>query len=122
MSDKNCTGYYVGYDLEGGSSYQRPCWRLCGCGYLGCPSLDPKAAPPPIVHIRSLDDQPYGSERRCCNDCGVMLWGPSSEAYVESWAEWRSRPDRCCLSESERIAALAKAALEKASSTRNEIL
>jgi len=54
-------------------------------------------APPVIVHIRSQEGQPYGSERRCCNHCGVMLWGPSSPPYVESWTDWRELPNRCAL-------------------------
>lgn len=105
-----CTGFYVGYDLEGGSKYRNPCWRRCGCGLPGCPSLDPSLAPVPIVHVLSQENQPYGSERRCCNHCGVMLWGPSSPPYVDNWTDWRERPDRCSLTELERKAALERQA------------
>ncbi len=109
MSEKACNGYYSGYDLEGGSKYRNPCWGRSGCGLPGCPSLDPYAKPPPIVHVRSQDDQPYGSERRCCNHCGIMLWGPSAPLYVDNWTDWRARPDRCALTELERTTALAVA-------------
>jgi hypothetical protein len=48
-----------------------------------------------IVHIRSQEGQPYGSERRCCNHCGVMLWGASSPPYVDNWTDWRGAPNNC---------------------------
>ena len=28
-----------------------------------------------ILHLKTQRDQPYGSERRCCEQCGVMIWG-----------------------------------------------
>lgn len=56
----------------------------------------------PVMHVRSQEGQPYGSERRCCNHCGIMLWGEVSPPYVDSWAAWRARPDRCELAASER--------------------
>ena len=49
----------------------------------------------PILHVRSQDDQPYGSERRCCNHCGIMLWGGSSPPYVDNWTDWRAHPNNC---------------------------
>lgn len=49
----------------------------------------------PIVHVRSQDDQPYGSERRCCNHCGIMLWGSSSPPFVDNWTDWRSATNNC---------------------------
>ncbi len=58
-------------------------------------SPDPAA----IVHILSQDDQPYGSERRCCNHCGVMIWAAVAPPppHVDNWTDWRSHPDRCGL-------------------------
>ena len=47
------------------------------------------------VHVRSQEGQPYGSERRCCNHCGVMLWGASALPFVDNWAEWRASPNNC---------------------------
>ena len=106
VGDRVCTGNYTGYDLEGGSSYRRPCWRRCGCELPGCPALDPSLPPVPIVHVLSQEDQPYGSERRSCNHCCRMLGGSSSAPYVDNLTDWRARPDRCSLTELERKAAL----------------
>ena len=120
-NEGRCSGFYVGYDLEGGSSYRRECWRDCGCGHAGCPSIDPALPPVPIMHVRSQEGQPYGSERRCCSHCGVslddgfrrrMTWGPVPP-YMESMADWRARPDRCSLTEVERLKAIARAADDK---------
>ena len=58
----------------------------------------------PIMHVLSQDGQPYGSERRCCNYCGIMLWGEVSPPYVDNWTDWRARPDRCSLTDLERKA------------------
>lgn len=46
------------------------------------------------LHLRSQRDQPYGSVRRCCNNCGVMLWG-NDLRYTESEVAWATAPDRC---------------------------
>ncbi len=40
-------------------------------------------AVPVVIHLRSQVGQPYGSVRRCCNYCGVMLVGPEPK-----WVEW----------------------------------
>jgi hypothetical protein len=60
-----------------------------------------ESAPPvvhvlsPVVHVLSQDGQPYGSERRCCNHCGVMIWGASAPLHVDNWTDWRSSPNNC---------------------------
>jgi hypothetical protein len=36
------------------------------------------------LHLRTQNDQPYGSVRRCCERCGVMLW-PGQEK--EPWTD-----------------------------------
>jgi hypothetical protein len=48
-----------------------------------------------VVHVRSQEDQPYGSERRCCSHCGIMLWGESSPPYVDNWTDWRALANNC---------------------------
>ncbi len=50
-----------------------------------------------IVHILSQENQPYGSERRCCNHCGVMIWGASAPLHIDNWTDWRVHPNRCAL-------------------------
>ena len=49
----------------------------------------------PIVHILSQEGQPYGSERRCCNHCGVMIWGSSAPPHVDNWTDWREASNNC---------------------------
>jgi len=37
------------------------------------------------VHLMTQDDQPYGSERRCCERCGSAYWNwPEGDIYVSS--------------------------------------
>ena len=102
LNEGSCTGTYVGYDLEGGSSYRSPCWRRCGCELPGCPAIAPP--PEPVkLHILSQEGQPYGSARRCCNHCGVsldpafrerMAWG-EPPPHVDNWTDWREAPNNC---------------------------
>lgn len=49
----------------------------------------------PTVHILSQEGQPYGSERRCCNHCGVMIWGTEPPAHLDNWTDWRASPNNC---------------------------
>lgn len=44
----------------------------------------------PPTHVVDQTGQPYGSERRCCNQCGMMA--VSDMTIVESMAEWWSLP------------------------------
>lgn len=55
------------------------------------------AMAPVIVHVLSQEDQPYGSARRCCNHCGVMIWGAPLPQHVDNWTDWRAHPNRCGL-------------------------
>lgn len=52
----------------------------------------------PVVHILTQEDQPYGSERRCCNRCGIWL-GPDSAGqlpfYVLDWDDFNTLPNNC---------------------------
>lgn len=48
-----------------------------------------------VVHILSQEGQPYGSERRCCNHCGAMIWGTSSPQFVDNWTDWRASTNNC---------------------------
>jgi hypothetical protein len=32
-----------------------------------------------VLHLKTQNGQPYGSERRCCEICGVMIWNNSLE-------------------------------------------
>jgi hypothetical protein len=36
-----------------------------------------------IVHLKTQRNQPYGSERRCCEECGTMIWGAATALCAE---------------------------------------
>ncbi len=38
------------------------------------------------LHLKTQRNQPYGSERRCCEECGAMLIGQHGEP------EWTDEP------------------------------
>lgn len=42
------------------------------------------------LHLRTQDGQPYGSERRCCEVCGVMVWPQVQGADTPEWTDDRS--------------------------------
>lgn len=49
----------------------------------------------PPTHVVDQAGQPYGSERRCCNQCGAMV--SHGMIIVESVAEWWDLPpERRC--------------------------
>lgn len=58
------------------------------------------SAPPrePPLHVIDQSGQPYGSVRRCCNACGLMVH--PGMRFVDSMAEWRASRERRCLGES----------------------
>jgi hypothetical protein len=97
----------------GSSEPSRPAqweWR-CSCGASGAGSHETvimewrqhEYLSVSIMHVRSQDGQPYGSERRCCNHCGIMLpdygglllQGEVSAPYVDNWTNWRDHPNNC---------------------------
>lgn len=53
----------------------------------------------PALHLRTQRDQPYGSERRCCEVCGVMIWperqGDATPRFTDDPSVWRSAPETC---------------------------
>lgn len=48
-----------------------------------------------VLHVVNQDGQPYGSTRRCCSYCGLMV--SREMAYVDTWGEWEKAADRCAL-------------------------
>ncbi len=38
-----------------------------------------------VLHLKTQRGQPYGSERRCCEHCGVMIWHgpPEGSAWTD---------------------------------------
>lgn len=50
------------------------------------------------LHLKTQNGQPYGSERRCCEICGVMLWGqPDEPAWTDDARVYGASPLRCSL-------------------------
>ena len=53
----------------------------------------------PYLHLRTQRDQPYGSERRCCEVCGTMVWPAVQGANTPLWTDdpvaYESSPNRC---------------------------
>ena len=55
-----------------------------------------------VVHLLDQSGQPYGSERRCCNRCGIMIWpeqqarlGTPMPVYVDNEADYNAAPYNC---------------------------
>ena len=40
-----------------------------------------------VLHLKTQRGQPYGSERRCCEECGIMIGG------LESNVKWTADPE-----------------------------
>lgn len=50
------------------------------------------------LHIVDQSGQPYGSVRRCCNECGRMCWPGmvgSATRWTDDWNEWSDAEDNC---------------------------
>lgn len=41
-----------------------------------------------VIHLMTQDNQPYGSERRCCELCGIMIWCGERPAFIDDRAEF----------------------------------
>lgn len=41
------------------------------------------------LHLRTQDNQPYGSVRRCCEVCGEMVWPEHQGADTPQWTDDR---------------------------------
>lgn len=52
------------------------------------------------LHIVTQNNQPYGSQRRCCEYCGRMCWrgmDGSAQRWTDDWAAWEAATDKCTL-------------------------
>lgn len=57
-----------------------------------------RAALDSATHYMNQDGQPYGSERRCCLHCGIMIWPGMQKVvpvFVESFTEWAATANNC---------------------------
>lgn len=46
-----------------------------------------------VCHLKTQRGQPYGSERRCCEECGIMIWGASDIAWTDLPEVYENPPD-----------------------------
>lgn len=47
---------------------------------------------PVVVHLKTSRGQPYGSERRCCERCGIMIWTDPVPIWVDNVEDYNSLP------------------------------
>jgi hypothetical protein len=43
-----------------------------------------------VVHLVTQDGQPYGSVRRCCQECGIMTIGKDAPPYTDDPEIWKT--------------------------------
>ena len=48
---------------------------------------------PEVLHYKTQDDQPYGSESRKCSECGIMIWGANQPRWTDDHKVWESPPE-----------------------------
>lgn len=48
--------------------------------------------PDVILHLMTQDNQPYGSRRKCCEICGVMIQGPDAYEFHNNREEFNTLP------------------------------
>lgn len=41
-----------------------------------------------VLHLVTQDNQPYGSVRQCCQECGIMTIGPTAPIHTIEKAAW----------------------------------
>jgi hypothetical protein len=66
-------------------------------------SQDSSEIKPIKLHLMTQDNQPYGSARRCCEKCGVMIWGgppPDGGEWTSDRLTYKNPPPGyiCCTS------------------------
>ena len=47
--------------------------------------------PPIVLHLKTQNGQPYGSTRKCCEECGTMIVGdslPAGHAWVDTRGDY----------------------------------
>lgn len=44
------------------------------------------------LHLMTQRGQPYGSERRCCERCGIMIWPHPQPDWTNDEAVYRNPP------------------------------
>ncbi|CAB4131543.1 hypothetical protein UFOVP276_8 [uncultured Caudovirales phage] len=46
----------------------------------------------PVMHLMTQRNQPYGSTRRCCEMCGVMIWPHPQPLFTTDPEEYENPP------------------------------
>lgn len=44
--------------------------------------------PKTVIHLVTQFGQPYGSVRRCCQECGTMTIGPDAPPFTDDPETW----------------------------------
>jgi hypothetical protein len=57
--------------------------------------LDCHLKKPDVLHIMTQKNQPYGSQRRCCERCGEMIWGCNRPNYTDDWIVYDNYVRKC---------------------------
>jgi len=47
-----------------------------------------------VLHLMTQDNQPYGSQRRCCEVCGMMIWFDPQPAWTDDRKIYATPPDK----------------------------
>lgn len=45
-----------------------------------------------VVHLKTQNGQSYGSVRRCCEFCGVMIWGGDQPTWTDDIRVYKEPP------------------------------
>lgn len=50
-----------------------------------------------MLHFRTQEGQPYGSESRKCNHCGIMIWPEMADPppFTTDRETWKRDPNNC---------------------------
>jgi len=45
-----------------------------------------------VLHLKTQRNQPYGSQRRCCEECGTMIWVGKIPTWTDDPAVYANPP------------------------------
>lgn len=46
-----------------------------------------------VLHLMTQENQPYGSSRRCCERCGVMIWPHPQPIWTDNRSTYANPPE-----------------------------
>lgn len=45
-----------------------------------------------VLHYMTQNNQPYGSQRRCCEECGIMIWPHPQPTWTDDLDVYKNPP------------------------------